>query len=106
MGNPTYPLSEIRNLISGGCYRLTASAMQGALAVGFDDQMILDVVMKELGSGDFYKTMESEQQPGLWQDVYKLTSAGVRLYVRLQIQTRAATDLAVVISFKEDTSGP
>jgi motility quorum-sensing regulator / GCU-specific mRNA interferase toxin len=51
-----------------------------------------------LTAADFYKSMESEAVPGLWQDVYRPVFEGLALYVKLQIW---ADGLVVVISFKE-----
>lgn len=46
----------------------------------------------------FYKTMESEQRSGVWQDVYHLPHNGLILYVKFRDDT--VTDF-MVLSFKE-----
>lgn len=50
-----------------------------------------------LTGADFYKTMESDAEPGRWQDVYRPTYGQTALYVKLQI---AVDGDAIVISFK------
>jgi motility quorum-sensing regulator/GCU-specific mRNA interferase toxin len=51
-----------------------------------------------LTPADFYKTMESEAAPGLWQDVYRPVFSGLAMYLKLQI---SFDGFVVVISFKE-----
>ena len=99
--NPTYDLKAIVELISKGEYRITGRAIDDALGLGFDDDDIKDCVTNSLNDTHFYKTMEADWIPGLYQDVYKLRYEGQRIYLKLQIN-KAGT--AVVISFKEDES--
>ena len=96
-----YNLDRIKMLISEGSYRVTISARQGALAVGFDAAGVRDCVLS-LDESHFYKCMPAEKVPGLWQDVYKIGFNGVRVYLKLQIYFDSQ---AVVISFKEDAGG-
>jgi motility quorum-sensing regulator/GCU-specific mRNA interferase toxin len=95
MNGPTYDLSTLQSLVRAGHYRVTLSAKQGAVALGFDtsdiEACVLSLTMK-----DFYKTMAAEKIPGLFQDVYRPVYAGWEIYVKLQV-----TSEAVVISFKE-----
>ena len=98
---PCYDLDTIKSLIQDGRYYITKSAQQGALAIGFDDSQVCDCVVIHLRMTHFFKTMPSERLPCLWQDVYKITYEGVRVYLKLQI---SLVDEAVIISFKEDTS--
>lgn len=51
----------------------------------------------ELTPRDFYKSMESEQLPGLWQDVYHTVYRGLRLYIKIQI---GADGRGVVVQYK------
>lgn len=44
--------------------------------------------------------MEAEKRPGFWQDVYRTEHGGIRLYVKVQLETQASGDLVVVIQFK------
>ena len=98
---PYYNLKTIKSLIQDRRYYVTKSAQQGALAIGFGDSQICDCVVIHLDVSHFFKTMPSERLPCLWQDVYKITYEGVRVYLKLQISLE---DEAVIISFKEDTS--
>ncbi len=42
--------------------------------------------------------MESEQAPGLWQDVYRPWYDGIQIYMKLQIDR---TSGAVIVQFKQ-----
>jgi hypothetical protein len=87
-------------LVHEGRYHVTLSARQDALAFGFDSEDIRDCVLA-LNETHFYKYMPAEKVPGLWQDVYKVTYEGIRVYLKLQINF---ANNAIIISFKEDTS--
>ena len=99
--NPTYDLGQIRILVGCGAYYITVAAANDAAQLGMDDEDIVECVANCLNESHFYKTMQAEKMPGLWQDVYKIAHQGYRLYIKLQIN---AAQKAVVISFKEDTS--
>ena len=63
--------------------------------MGFDFDTMLAVVM-ELKVADFYKSMTSQADHRVWQDVYRpSTSAGV-VYVKLTV-----VDDVLIVSFKE-----
>ena len=94
-----YNIDRIRILIREGQYRITTSALQGAFALGFLDDDVLDCILHSLAETHFYKTMPSEKVPGLWQDVYKLRYDGTPVYLKLQIDFN---EQSVVISFKKD----
>ena len=94
-----YNLDRIKWLVREGRYRVTISARQSALAMGFDAEDVRNCIL-ELDNSHFYKAMSSDQIPGLWQDVYKVGYEGWRVYLKLQI---CFVGEAVVISFKEDT---
>ena len=75
------------------------STVQGppnAALLGFDEGDIVETVL-ELRPPDFYKSMEAERRPGLWQDVYRASRRGFRLYVKLQL---GFDGYAVVIQFE------
>lgn len=95
---PTYDLGHIQALVARGApWRVTTlEAHANAALLGFDDGDIVDTVL-ELRPRDFYKSMESERHPGLWQDVYRASRRGIRLYVKLQL---GFDGCAVVIQFK------
>lgn len=97
-GKPAYDLHELQRLIGQGpiSSSITRTAKRGAAALGLGDEDIVDAVL-ELTSMHFYKSMEAEQQPGLWQDVYHLDYLGVQLYIKLQI---SADGRGVVVQYK------
>lgn len=97
---PFYDLDAIKELIRQGRYRITASARQDALLIGFDSEGVRNCVLV-LNETHFYKSTPADKVPGLWQDVYKINYEVVRVYLKLQI---SVTGRAVIISFKEDTS--
>lgn len=71
-------------------------AVAGAHELGFDREEIVEAVLS-VSPSDFYKSMESERFPGLWQDVYHLSFEGADLYVKLQMDAKGR---GVVIQFK------
>jgi hypothetical protein len=79
-----------------GDWFLTTSALDSAVALGFDGEDVFDCIVHHLHETHFYKTMESEKKRGLMQDVYYITYQNQRLYVKLQVNVSA-----VVVSFKE-----
>jgi motility quorum-sensing regulator / GCU-specific mRNA interferase toxin len=93
--SPTYDLSEIQAKVRAGLFWITHSARRGAAGVGLGEDDIVSCILS-LSIADFHKTMESETEPGLWQDVYRPVYEKIALYVKLQIDR----DDAIVISFK------
>ncbi|MDB4948361.1 MAG: hypothetical protein JWM27_1010 [Gemmatimonadetes bacterium] len=94
--NPTYDLAELQRLVRENHYVVTSKAVSGAASLSFDSDDIRDCVLG-LRLDDLHKTMEAENVPGLWQDVYRPLYGGVRLYVKLQLSRHGK---AVVIQFK------
>lgn len=94
---PTYPLQEIKKLISENMYRITQSALNGALELNLDENDICECICDTLTEDDFYKTMPSEVMPSLWQDVYKVRFHRIPIYLKMQINKKKNV---VVISFK------
>ena len=97
----SYALQHFKELVQQGKYQVTFAAVQAAALMGFLDEDIADCIANFLEPTHFYKTMASEQKPGMMQDVYKITFEGKRVYLKLQINQ---SGLAVIISFKEDES--
>ena len=96
---PTYDLDEIKELLKNEKTRIiTRRDRREAVKLGYadDDAMVGRVLV--LQTNEFYKTMEAETVPGLWQDVYRSDDATVPLYIKLQISFNGK---AVIISFKE-----
>jgi motility quorum-sensing regulator/GCU-specific mRNA interferase toxin len=96
---PTYDLLELQRLIGQGpiSSSITNAAEEGASELGWSRSDIVEAVL-ELTSQHFYKSMESERLPGLWQDVYHLRYRGIWLYIKLQL---ALTGRAFVVQFKK-----
>ena len=96
---PTYDLATVAALLAARHYRITGEAFRGAGELGLDEADIVDCV-GALSTACFYKTMEAEKRPGFWQDVYRTEHGGIALYVKVQLETQASSDLLVVIQFK------
>lgn len=96
---PHYDLARIKDLVLLGRRIITGMAVNGAAEMGFDESDIEDCV-GALTDSDFYKTMESEQLRGAWQDVYRPVYCGIAVYLKLQLVGRADDPQAVVIQFK------
>lgn len=95
----TYHLVEVQRLIAEGQFYITTAALDGAFALGFDDQSIRECICDFLDDTHFYKTMVAEKgKPGLMQDVYRITYESQPIYLKLQICNKQA----VVISFKAE----
>ena len=97
--SPTYDLDEIKELLKNEDTRyITRRDRREAVRLGYadDDAMVARVLMLQVN--EFYKTMPSENMPGLWHDVYRSNDATVTLYIKLQISFNGQ---GVIISFKE-----
>jgi motility quorum-sensing regulator/GCU-specific mRNA interferase toxin len=73
----------------------TMSATDGAEDLGMDEQAVVDVI-GHLTVHDFDKSMPSEIEPAIWQDVYKPVIEGRELYIKICIgrpRTAAADQL-------------
>ena len=64
-----------------------------------DEQAVANVVAA-LRSGDFDKSMRSNIDFAIWQDVYKPVVDGRELYVNFTLDARSEL---LLISFKENT---
>jgi hypothetical protein len=97
-GQPTYDLHELQRLIGQGPISsvVTITAEAGATELNLAREAITEAVL-ELLPRHFYKSMESEVIPGLWQDVYHMEFRGRWLYIKLQM---GPDGRAVVIQFK------
>lgn len=94
---PKYNLSSIKLAFNQPSkLRMTGTAMQGQYELAFSDQDVVDVIQSLL-STDFYKSMKpSNNRFTAWQDVYKPTHKGIKLYVKFQIQKHGE----IIVSFK------
>ena len=92
---PHCSLSVVHTLVEQGQVRATMTALSGAAAMdlGFDD--ILDVI-RALTVGDFYKSMTTQADHRVWQDVYRPSTPVGDVYLKLTV-----IDDLLIVSFKE-----
>ncbi len=76
----------------------TMAAAAGADDVGMDEHAVIDVIA-HLTPRDFDKSMRSEIDPAVWQDVYKPVVDRCELYVKFTVDARGEL---LLISFKEN----
>ena len=92
---PHCKLNLVKTLIETGAVRTTQSARLGAIAMGFDFDAMLAVVLA-LTTADFYKSMTSHADHRVWQDVYRPSTPAGAVYVKLTV-----VDDVLIVSFKE-----
>ncbi|OGQ60559.1 MAG: hypothetical protein A3J24_08685 [Deltaproteobacteria bacterium RIFCSPLOWO2_02_FULL_53_8] len=96
---PTYDLDELKTLIENIDSRyITDHSINDAMEIGYSKEEIIITVMS-LKHNEFYKTMPAKKIQGLWQDVYKPTRTGIKLYIKLQ---KSYDGKCVVISFEKE----
>jgi motility quorum-sensing regulator/GCU-specific mRNA interferase toxin len=74
------------------------TAAEGAEDLGMDEQAVVHVI-GGLTARDFDKSMPSEIDPAIWQDVYKPVIEGRELYVKFTLDAQGQL---LLISFKEN----
>jgi motility quorum-sensing regulator/GCU-specific mRNA interferase toxin len=92
---PHCSLMVVKAMIQTGKVRITMSALVGGAALGFDADGILGVVMA-LTSRDFFKSMTTNNDHRIWQDVYRPATSAGSVYLKLTV-----FDEVLVVSFKE-----
>jgi motility quorum-sensing regulator / GCU-specific mRNA interferase toxin len=96
---PHYPLKTVKAAFSNPArLNRTMTAAEGAEYLGMDEQAVVDVVA-DLTGRDFDKSMPSEINPAILQDVYKPIVEGRELYVKFTLDMRGEL---LLISFKEN----
>ena len=96
---PRYPLRTVKAAFADVTrMNRTMTATDGAEALGMDEQAVVDVIAR-LAARDFDKSMPSELNPAMWQDVYKPVVTGRELYVKFTLDARGEM---LLISFKEN----
>lgn len=88
-------LSRVRDLVAAGRIRVTASALAGAASLGMDFEDVVAVV-SALRAVDFYKSMTTNADHRVWQDVYRPKTPFGAVYVKLIV-----IDDVLIVSFKE-----
>lgn len=98
INKPKYELSTIKRLLNNPKTRhITRQSYWTAVTLGYAGEDEIVEAVSKISLDDFYKTMESTDCPGLWQDVYRFEDRGIKLYVKLQL---SPNDKGVVIQFK------
>ena len=95
---PNYLLSEVQRVVKErGVNAFTATALTGAAALGLSGAQAVTVVLG-LKQKDFYKSMTTNADHKIWQDVYHAAlKAGLAAYIKVTLRENGT----VVIQFKE-----
>ena len=94
-GTPHCKLAVVKAMVDAGQVRTTKAAREGGVALGFDFDGMLAVVMA-LTTADFFKRMTSHADHRVWQDVYHPTTPAGEVYLKLTV-----VDDVLIVSFKE-----
>ena len=87
----------VKALVEAGEVRATASAFDGARALGVYDLTGMCAVVLALTPSHFYKSMTTHADHRIWQDVYRAKVAnGCEVYLKLTV-----LDGVLIVSFKE-----
>ena len=99
---PTYDLDAFRQTFSSvASLNATGTAIRTAAALGFGREEIVAVIQTMLPS-HFYKSMTSNADYRVWQDVYHVPSDAGTLYVKF---TADVVTSFLLLSFKEKDDG-
>ncbi len=96
-GTPHCKLPVVQLLVEAGRVRATATAFDGARELGINDLAGMCSVVMALTSANFYKSMTTNADHRIWQDVYRTkTGTGDEVYLKLTV-----IDDVLIVSFKE-----
>ena len=95
---PHYALSEVQRVVEArGVNAFTATALIGAAALGLSSEQAVVVVLG-LKQKDLYKSMTTNADHKIWQDVYHAAlKSGLSAYIKVTLRENGT----VVIQFKE-----
>ncbi len=95
---PHYSLSEVQRIVQErGVNAFTATALTGAAALGLSVEQAVATVLG-LKQKDLYKSMTTNADHKIWQDVYHATlKSGLVAYIKVTLRENGT----VVIQFKE-----
>jgi motility quorum-sensing regulator/GCU-specific mRNA interferase toxin len=95
---PHYSLSEVQRIVEDrGVNAFTATALTGAAVLGLSVGQAVAVVLG-LKQKDLYKSMTTNADHKIWQDVYHATlKSGLVAYIKVTLRENGT----VVIQFKE-----
>ena len=92
---PHCALSVVKALIQEGKVRATKSATDSAADLGIFGIEAMSAVVLSLATKDFYKSMTTNADTKVWQDVYHAQTDVGELYVKLTV-----IDDVLIVSFK------
>ncbi len=96
---PHYALRSVKAAFADAArINRTMIAATGAEDLAMDEQAVVDAIAG-LTAGDFDKSMPSDREPAVWQDVYKPVVAGRELYVKFTLDSQGEL---LLISFKDN----
>ena len=96
--SPTYDLAAFKSSCSTVLkLNITFTAAQAALDLGFTQEDVVSVI-QTMSRSQFYKSMTSNADSKVWQDVYHVPSGVGILYVKF---TADAVSQFRLLSFKE-----
>lgn len=95
---PHYSLAEVQRVVEErGVNAFTATALTGAVALGLSGEQAVAVVLG-LRPKDLYKSMTTNADHKIWQDVYHaVLKSGSVAYIKVTLRENGT----VVIQFKE-----
>lgn len=95
---PTYDLTAIKSALgSVEILAMTSSALRDATMLGFDRASVVETI-SGIDRQMFYKSMTTLADHRVWQDVYRVPTRGLILYVKFQADV--VTEFTIM-SFKE-----
>ena len=92
---PHTPLHTVQALVKEGRVRVTKAALIGARQIGCDHDDIIENVLA-LSMKEFYKSMTTNADHTIWQDVYHRVTPFGEVYLKLTVLNDV-----LIISFKE-----
>jgi motility quorum-sensing regulator/GCU-specific mRNA interferase toxin len=96
---PHYSLGDIKAAFADpDSLNRTVTAADGAADLGMEDSEVVAVIQALKRPADFDKSMTSDRDHTLWQDVYKPTVAERTIYVKFTLDAQKEF---LLISFKE-----
>jgi motility quorum-sensing regulator / GCU-specific mRNA interferase toxin len=94
---PHHDLDAIKQVFSMGHGLVTRIAIQDAAGLGYGSTEITTII-QTITKGHFYKSMTSNYNASVWQDVYHVPHSGRTLYVKF---TDNGGSQFTLLSFKE-----